>query len=428
VGEKIKLTTERTSYATKDGFTISRGTLHEIITVNVRLTAGEFIGEGECRPYARYDETPENVLNAIQNLASKGEFDLTNEHLQNLLPPGAARNVIDCALYDLKAKKRGEDLWDFFSIDKPRFLRTAVTVDLREPQEMLFRIQGLIAKGVKIIKIKCGDSFENDFSRLQTLIKNQLKLQARFILDPNEGWIPESYLQLQEHFIPAGVVLIEQPFPQEIEEILAKLPRPVAVCADESFHDEKDLPRIAALYDAVNIKLDKTGGLTGAFKAAAAVREAGLQIMVGCMTASSRAILPATLIAVRFSAEFVDLDGPLFLSNDIEDGLIYQGDKILLASAPIRPKQFSRHLKALSDGWKIIGSHALTKTIKTKNFADSLAVANQIGAVAEALDHHPDITVRYHACEISVTTHDADNLLTEKDFILAKKIDEALGN
>ncbi len=421
--EKITLKAEIRKYKTRNGFAISRGVLHEIETIFVTLSNGEVIGEGECRPYSRYNETPEQTLDLILKTAPNGILNHGSEALQTILPAGAARNAIDCALYDLKAKKRGQDLWDFFTVRKPGLLRTAVTVDLRPPQAMIAHVRNLISQGVQTVKIKCGDNPQSDLERIKLLIENNDNKQARFILDPNEGWNRETYLQLHEHFLPAGVALLEQPFPESADSILTELPRPVPVCADESFHDERDLNRIAQLYDAVNIKLDKTGGLTGAFKAAAAVRNAGLQLMVGCMTAGSRAMAPAALIAVSFHAEYVDLDGPLLLSQDIENGLIYRGDQILLKNSPLSETQIIEMKNKIAPSWRVIDGKKLYLKQRTKNFAESLLLANAIGNLAEEINHHPDLTVTYHACEIAITTHDQDHSLTEKDFILAEKID-----
>jgi L-alanine-DL-glutamate epimerase-like enolase superfamily enzyme len=284
------------------------------------LTDGEHVGRGECMPYARYDETVDSVLAEIAGLAPAIADGATRLGIQSLLPAGAARNAIDCAFWDLEAKRSSSRAWDLAGIDQPNGVVTAYTLSLDEPDAM-----GRAANAAKdrpLLKIKLAG--EGDLERVAAIRENAP--DAILIVDANEGWTPEMVAPFSEKLAALGVAMIEQPLPASADAPLADLPHPVPLCADESAHTSADINRLAGRYDVVNIKLDKTGGLTEALKFRDAILAANMQVMVGCMLGSSLAMAPAMLIAE--GAAFVDLDGPLLLDRDRDPGLCYTGSKI----------------------------------------------------------------------------------------------------
>lgn len=297
----------------REAFTISRGSKTEARVLTVALRDGAHVGRGECVPYARYGESPDSVTAQIHGLPQ----DFAHADLPELLPAGAARNAVDCALWDLAAKRAGVRIWDLLGLPAPKPLVTAYTLSLDRPEAM--RAAALRAAGRPVLKIKLGTP--GDMPRLEAVRAGAPK--PRIIVDANEGWTPEVYADLAPHLIRLGVALVEQPLPAGADEALSEMPRPVPVCADESAHDRASLPGLQGRYDVVNIKLDKTGGLTEALALADAARAAGLGVMVGCMVGTSLAMAPATLVAQ--GAGFVDLDGPLLLARDREPALHYEG-------------------------------------------------------------------------------------------------------
>lgn len=285
-------------------FTISRGSRTEAKVLTVRLSAGGAQGQGECVPYARYGETLTSVTEQIEGLPD--EFD--RESLYELLPAGAARNAVDCALWDLEAKQAGKRAWELAGIPAPKPEITAYTLSLDTPEKM--REQAAQNAHRPLLKIKLGTP--DDMPRLEAVRKGAP--EARIIIDANEGWSREVYLDLVPHLQRLGVSLVEQPLPAGDDEGLVGIERPVPVCADESCHDRESLPKLKGKYDVVNIKLDKTGGLTEALRLREAALAEGYDVMVGCMVGSSLAMAPATLVAQ--GALVTDLDGPLLLAED----------------------------------------------------------------------------------------------------------------
>lgn len=292
-------------------FTISRGSRTEAKVLTVRVTDGGVTGWGECVPYARYDETLESVTAQIEGLTG----DLSRAVLYDLLPAGAARNALDCALWDLEAKRAGRRVWELAGLPVPGPEITAYTLSLDTPEAM----QAQAAKHAHrpLLKIKLGTP--DDMPRLEAVRRGAP--QAKIIVDANEGWSSAVYADLAPHLVRLGVALVEQPLPAGDDEALIGMARPVPVCADESCHDRASLPKLKGKYDVVNIKLDKTGGLTEALALREAARAQGYGIMVGCMIGSSLAMAPAVLVAQ--GAMVTDLDGPLLLAEDREDALIF---------------------------------------------------------------------------------------------------------
>ena len=285
-------------------FTISRGTRTEARVVTVTVTRGGVQGRGECVPYTRYGETVESVLAQIAALPA----DIGRADLQTALPPGAARNAVDCALWDWQAKAEGRRVWDLAGLPAPSPCVTAYTLSLDTPAAM--RAAAAANAHRPLLKIKLGTP--DDMPRLQAVRAGAPA--ARLIVDANEGWTAAVYADLAPHLIRLGVALVEQPLPAGADEALRGMSRPLPVCADESCHDRASLAALAGKYDMVNIKLDKTGGLTEALALRAAARAAGFGVMVGCMVGTSLAMAPAVLVAQ--GADVTDLDGPLLLSED----------------------------------------------------------------------------------------------------------------
>ena len=292
-------------------FRISRGARTQAEVVTVTIEKDGITGRGECVPYARYNETLESVIKQVESLPA----DIDKEALQDNLPPGAARNAVDCALWDFECKKHDQRIWKIAGIQAPEQKITAYTLSLDEP-EIMFK-QAKKNSNRPLLKIKLGT--QNDMPRLEAVRKGAPN--SEIIVDANEGWDAELYSQLAPELVKLGVKLVEQPLPADQDNDLIGLPRPLPICADESCHDRKSLEKLIGKYDFVNIKLDKTGGLTEALQLKDKALEAGFKIMVGCMVGSSLAMAPATLIAQN--ATFVDLDGPLLLEQDRRHGLFY---------------------------------------------------------------------------------------------------------
>ena len=292
-------------------FRISRGARTQAEVVTVTIKKNGVSGRGECVPYARYNETLESVIKQVESLPA----DIDKDTLQETLPPGAARNAVDCALWDFECKKRDQRIWEIAGIQVPEQKITAYTLSLDEPKNMFKQAEKNSYR--PLLKIKLGTS--NDMPRLEAVRKGAPN--SEIIVDANEGWNAEIYSQLAPELVKLGVKLVEQPLPADKDDDLIGLPRPLPICADESCHDRKSLEKLIGKYDFVNIKLDKTGGLTEALQLKNEALQAGFKIMVGCMVGSSLAMAPATLIAQN--ATFVDLDGPLLLAQDRQHGLLY---------------------------------------------------------------------------------------------------------
>ena len=314
----LTLRTERWPIA--GSFAISRGAKTEAVVVVVELSDGQYQGRGECVPYARYGESPQSVAVAVENLREKIAAGLDREALQHALPPGAARNALDCAFCDFEAKSKGVAAYMLAQLEPPLPLVTAFTISLASPDEMARAAQA--ASGRPLLKIKLGG--DDDAACIAAARRAAPK--AELIADANEGWNDGNLVENLAACADAGFTLVEQPLPAHADDRLASVARPVAVCADESVHDRASLAALAGKYDAVNIKLDKTGGLTEALKLAEEAEARGFAIMAGCMVATSLAMAPATLLAQK--ARVVDLDGPLLLKKDRQPGLVYDGSII----------------------------------------------------------------------------------------------------
>jgi L-Ala-D/L-Glu epimerase len=301
-------------------FTISRGAKTEAVTVVAEVSHGGHSGRGECVPYPRYGETPEATLAALQAMQEPISSGLDRRALQAAMPPGAARNALDCALLDLEAKASGQRAWNLLGRPAPSPCITAYTISLASPEAMA----AATAKAAHrpLLKIKLGG--DGDGKRIAAVRKAAPK--SELIVDANEAWTPDNLAQNLDQCAEAGVTLVEQPLPASQDQALARIRRPLPVCADESVHDRASLEGLRERYDAVNIKLDKTGGLTEALVMAEAAQALGLEIMIGCMVATSLAMAPAMLLAQQ--ARFVDLDGPLLLARDRDGGLRYDGSLI----------------------------------------------------------------------------------------------------
>ena len=306
-------------------FTISRGSRTEIRVVTVQLEQDGISGRGECVPYARYGESVEGVAETIRSLAAEIGRGLTRAELQHRLPPGAARNALDCAFWDLEAKKAGVPVWQLAGLEKPEEIVTAYTLSLGEPEVM--REAAALNAARPLLKVKLGTA--DDLARIRAVRDGAP--QSAIIVDANEGWSLDQYQALAPELVRLGVALVEQPLPADADDALASVERLLPVCADESCHDLKSPAALKGKYDAVNIKLDKTGGLTEALLMRHAALDAGFDIMVGCMLGTSLAMAPAFLLAQ--GARFVDLDGPLLLAADRENPIAYRGS---LMQAPVR--------------------------------------------------------------------------------------------
>jgi L-alanine-DL-glutamate epimerase-like enolase superfamily enzyme len=301
-------------------FTISRGAKTEAVTVVAEVSRGGLTGRGECVPYPRYGETPEATLAALQAMQEPVLRGLDRRALQAAMPPGAARNALDCALMDLEAKTSGQRIWNLLGRPAPIACITAYTISLGSPEAMAAATARAAHRS--LLKIKLGG--DGDGARIAAVRK--AAPDSELIVDANEAWTSDNLEQNLRQCAQAGVTLVEQPLPAGQDEALERIRRPLAVCADESVHDLKSLDGLRDRYDAVNIKLDKTGGLTEALVMADAAQALGFQIMIGCMVATSLAMAPAMLLAR--AARFVDLDGPLLLARDRDGGLRYDGSLV----------------------------------------------------------------------------------------------------
>jgi L-alanine-DL-glutamate epimerase-like enolase superfamily enzyme len=313
-----RLTVTHESWPIAGKFTISRGSKTSAEVVVVTLEEDGAVGRGECVPYARYGETVEGVIAALEAARPRIEAGLGRDGVPEVLAPRAARNALDCALWDLEAKQRGQPVWRLLGLSEPKPLVTAYTLSLDTPEAM--RQAAEKAAHRPLLKVKLGRGVE-DIERLRAIRAGAPA--SRLIVDANEGWRPEALPALLGACAELGVVMVEQPLPAGNDEALLGLPRAVPVCADESAHDRHGLGALLGRYDALNIKLDKTGGLTEALALASAARAEGLQLLVGCMVATSLSMAPAMLVAQE--ATVVDLDGPLLLARDREPGIRFEG-------------------------------------------------------------------------------------------------------
>ncbi|MEO1641268.1 MAG: N-acetyl-D-Glu racemase DgcA [Pseudomonadota bacterium] len=305
----MKISVHRDVFQLAQVFTISRGSRTEAQVLSVRIEDGGMSGVGECVPYARYGETLDSVAAQIASFSGKWA------QLPEELPAGAARNALDCALWDHAAKTAGKRVWELLDLPKPQPEITAYTLSLDTPDAM--QEHAMVNAHRPLLKIKLGTP--DDMPRLEAVRRGAPDVPI--IIDANEGWSAEVYADLAPHLIDLGVQMVEQPLPAGNDDMLAEIARPLPVCADESCHDRASLPALKGKYDMVNIKLDKTGGLTEALALKTQARAEGYGIMVGCMVGSSLAMAPATILAQGVA--FTDLDGPLLLAEDRPTPLQY---------------------------------------------------------------------------------------------------------
>jgi len=313
----LRLTVRHESWPIAGGFRLSRGAKSSAEVVVVELGDAGLVGRGECVPYPRYGESGASVIAAVE--ATRGELEdgADRARVAAALPAGAARNAIDCALWDLDARRRGTTVWRLAGLPEPRPFETCLTLDLGDPVDL--RARAAAQAGRRWLKVKVGAP--GDLTRLRAV--HEAAPGAQLVVDANEGWTPADLEAVAPELGRLGVSVLEQPLPAGEDAALADVRLPVPICADESFHSAGDVRRLAGRYDAVNLKLDKAGGLTAALAARDAARAAGLRVMVGCMVGTSLAMAPAVLLAQ--DADFVDLDGPLLLARDRKPALHYYG-------------------------------------------------------------------------------------------------------
>src|SRR5437899_5044021 len=307
----------------KQLFRISRGSRTEARVVVVTVTEGPHTGRGEAVPIARYNQSVASVLEQIESI--KREKNLDRHRIQELLPAGAARNALDCAFCDLEAKISGKRVWELANVPMVPEVETSFTISLDTPAAMAAVAKSSAA--APILKLKLGGD-DVDLARVEAV--REAAPATRLLIDANESWSPARYQKIAPALRGLRVELIEQPFPADADEVLETLDHPIPVCADESCHTSADLPRLTNRYEMVNVKLDKTGGLTEALLLCARARESGFKILTGCMVGTSLGMAPARVLAS--AADYVDLDGPLLLARDREYGLYYRDGKIGIPS------------------------------------------------------------------------------------------------
>ncbi len=319
----LQITVEERAWPLLRPFMIARGTRDVARTIIVTLTDSEGRkGAGEAVPYPRYGESVEETVAELERIAPSLTDNLGHDDIPRLLSGKAARNALDCALWDLEAAQTGRPVWQLAGLPRPAPLVTAYTIGLGSPEDMADQARRNAER--PLLKLKLGSDAAGDVMRLRAV--RMAAPDSRIIVDANEGWRPEDLPTLFAVCVDCGVELIEQPLPADGDEALSRIIRPVPVCADESAHDIADLPALRSRYDAINIKLDKTGGLTGAIRLATAARQQDFEIMVGCMLASSLAMAPAFLLAQ--CARWTDLDGPMLLAEDFQPPLRHENSVI----------------------------------------------------------------------------------------------------
>jgi L-alanine-DL-glutamate epimerase-like enolase superfamily enzyme len=319
----VKIEAREEIWPLKETFRISRGSRTEAQVVVATVSDGQYVGRGEGVPIRRYDQTPSSVLAQIDEI--KREKSLDRNRLEKLLPAGAARNAIDCALWDLEAKRSTKRVWELAGIPIIDHVETAFTISLDAPEKMAAAVAAAV--NAPILKLKLGGD-DVDLARVETV--RAAAPNARLLIDANESWSPVHFRKIAPSLGKLGVELIEQPFSADADEILETLDHPVPICADESCHTAADLPRLKNRYEMINVKLDKTGGLTEALRLCERAREYGFKLLIGCMVGTSLSMAPARILAG--AADYVDLDGPLLLSRDRDHGIRYDKGKIDIPS------------------------------------------------------------------------------------------------
>ena len=315
----LKIEAKKEIFPLNHPFRISRGSRTEACVITVSVSDGRYTGHGEGVPIARYDQSTDSVFAQIESVQVIDDLD--RDQLQQLLPPGAARNAVNCALWDLEAKRSGKRAWELANIPIAAQVDTSFTISLDTPAGMADAAAAAI--DLPILKLKlCGDN--SDLARVEAV--RAAAPNSRLLIDANESWSPRHYRNTVSALQELGVELIEQPFPADADDVLETLDHPIPVCVDESCHTTTDLPRLKNRYEAINIKLDKTGGLTEALQLYQRARDNNFKILIGCMVCTSLSIAPGRLLASN--ADWVDLDGPLLLARDRDNGLPYQSGRI----------------------------------------------------------------------------------------------------
>jgi len=322
----VEIEAHEETWPLREIFRISRGSRTETRVILATVSDGQHTGRGEGVPLRRYGQTSDSVLAQIESI--KHAHNLNRQTLQDLLPPGAARNALDCALWDLEAKCSGKRVWELANLSTIPEVETSFTISLDTPEKMSRAAS--THSSAPILKLKLGGD-DNDLARVGAVRKTVPN--TRLLIDANESWSPEHFRNVAPELKRLGVELIEQPFPANADEVLGKLDRPIPVCADESCHTTADLPRLKNRYDVINVKLDKTGGLTEALLLCESAHENGFKLLIGCMVCTSLAIAPARLLANN--AHYVDLDGALLLARDRDHGLQCNNGTIGLPSAEL---------------------------------------------------------------------------------------------
>lgn len=311
------------SWPLDKAFRTARGPSNEARVVVVTVSNGQCVGRGEAAPIRRYNESPSSVVDQIKSIENTAALDRSK--LQKLWPANSARNALDCALWDLESKILGKRIWELTNIPLRQEVVTAFTISLDTPAAMHSAAKA--NPNVPILKLKLGGD-DLDLPRVEAV--RTAAPSARLLIDANESWSPAHYRNVVPALKQLGVELIEQPFPADWDEILTTLDHPIPVCADESCHTSADLPRLTNRYEMLNVKLDKTGGLTEALLLIEAARKAGFKLLIGCMVCTSLGIAPARLLASV--ADYADLDGPLLLAGDRHHGLQYQDCRVGIPS------------------------------------------------------------------------------------------------
>src|SRR5438034_5030408 len=315
----LKIEAKEEFWPLKHPFRISRGSRTEAHVIVVSVTEGEYTGRGEGVPIARYNQSAATVLAQIESIRTVR--DLNRDNLQHLLPPGTARNALDCALWDLELKRSGKRVWELTGIPTVDQVETSFTISLDTPGRMANAATAAVL--LPILKLKLGG---DDADRARVEAVRAAAPNARLLIDADESWAPEHYRKTVPALAELGVELIEQPFFVGNYEVLGTLDHPIPICADESCHTTTELPRLKSRYEVINVKLDKTGGLTEALQLFQRAHEDGFKLLIGCMVCTSLSIAPARLLANN--ADLVDLDGPLLLTQDRDHGLCYRNERI----------------------------------------------------------------------------------------------------
>ena len=312
------------SWPLKKSFSISRGTKTSAEVIYLEIQQDHHKGKGEAVPYVRYGESIDSVISQLNTVKGDIEQGSDRNNLLDILPPGAARNAIDCALWDLESKLNGISPWKSANKNKPKSIRTALTVSLSSPDKMAE--EALDYGKCDLLKLKLGS--ENVLESITAV--RQVAPKAKIIIDANEAWSEEQLRSWQEQLFEMSIDLVEQPLSSDKDDCLREFQHLVPICADESCHTTEDIERLVGLYDYVNLKLDKTGGLTEALNCKNMAKERGLGLMIGCMVSTSLSMAPALLLTE--DVDFIDLDGPFLLAKDRDPSLIGSSSELIYDS------------------------------------------------------------------------------------------------